>query len=228
MKKTFDVIILCGGYGKRLRPYTLNNPKPLLKVNNKPFIYFLIKQLLRINIGNIIIAAGYKFKKFIFFKNKYFKFHPNVKIINSGNVDIINRLQDSCKFLKNDFFVCYGDTYVNLNFRNYISFFLRSKNISSVIGTYYQIKYGLFKFNKFNKIITKFMEKPIIKDPINLGYFIFKRELIKDINKSKTWNIFLKKLIKRKKIKSFLIPKVKHFTFDTPQEYFHIKSKIIK
>lgn len=228
MKKTFDAIILCGGYGKRLRPYTFNTPKPLLRVNNKPFIYFLIKQLLRINVENIIIATGYKCKQFIIFKKNFFNSNFKVKIINSGNVDIITRLQDSCKFVKNDFFVCYGDTYVDLNFSKYISFFLKNKNFSSVVGAYYQIKYGLFKFNKSNKMILKFMEKPIIKDPINLGYFIFNRKLIKDINKSRTWNIFLKKLIKKKKIKSYVVPKIKHFTFDTPQEYFDIKSKIIK
>jgi len=228
MEKTFDAIILCGGYGKRLRPHTFNTPKPLLKVNNKPFIYFLIKQLLRINVENIIIATGYKYKQFIIFKKNFFNSNSKVKIFNSGNVDIITRLQDSSKFVKNDFFVCYGDTYVDLNFSKYISFFLKNKNFSSVVGAYYQIKYGLFKFNKSNKMIVKFMEKPIIKDPINLGYFIFNKKLIKDINESRTWNIFLKKVIKKKKIKSYVVNKIKHFTFDTPQEYFDIKSKIIK
>ena len=39
--KKVDVVILCGGKGQRLRPYTLNTPKPLLIVNRKPFLYFL-------------------------------------------------------------------------------------------------------------------------------------------------------------------------------------------
>ena len=45
--KTFDVIILCGGKGKRLRPLTQNTPKPLTKIKNKPFLYYLIHFFLK-------------------------------------------------------------------------------------------------------------------------------------------------------------------------------------
>jgi len=40
--KSYDVIILCGGKGQRLRPLTYNTPKPLTKIKNKLFLYYLI------------------------------------------------------------------------------------------------------------------------------------------------------------------------------------------
>jgi NDP-sugar pyrophosphorylase family protein len=228
LKKNFDVIILCGGYGKRLKPHTLKTPKPLLLVNNKPFVYFLIKKFLKLNVNNIYLATGYKSSSFNIFLKKYFRLKSNIKIINSGKVDVIKRLQDSCKFIKNDFFVCYGDTYVNLNFRRYINFYLKNSFYATVVGAYYKIKYGLVEFDKSNFLIKKFIEKPLIKNPINLGFFIFNNKIISDINNSKSWEKFLKKIIKKRKIRAFIDSKTKHFTFDTPGEYYNIKSKIIK
>ena len=42
-KKNLDVVLLCGGKGQRLRPFTANIPKPLLLVNKKPFLFYVIK-----------------------------------------------------------------------------------------------------------------------------------------------------------------------------------------
>ena len=47
-------------------------------------------------------------------------------MVNSGNVDIIKRLKDSSKLIKRDFFVCYGDTYVDINLKKYIKNFYDS------------------------------------------------------------------------------------------------------
>ena len=68
--KNFDVIILCGGKGERLRPLTINTPKPLTKIKNKPFLFYLIQFFLRKKFNNIIIACGYKSNLFqLFLKN---------------------------------------------------------------------------------------------------------------------------------------------------------------
>ena len=57
--KKIDVIILSGGHGTRLRPYTLKTPKPLMIVNKRPFLYYSIKRFLRNkNFNKIYIACG--------------------------------------------------------------------------------------------------------------------------------------------------------------------------
>ena len=40
-----SAVIIVGGRGTRLKPVTCNLPKPLVSVNGKPFIYYLIRQL---------------------------------------------------------------------------------------------------------------------------------------------------------------------------------------
>ena len=63
-----QALIICGGKGTRLWPLTKNTPKPLIKINNKPFIDYLIKNLSRQNIKKIILICCFKFNEF---KKKY-------------------------------------------------------------------------------------------------------------------------------------------------------------
>ena len=44
-KNKLTVIILCGGKGKRLLPITKNIPKPLIKINNKEIIYYILEHI---------------------------------------------------------------------------------------------------------------------------------------------------------------------------------------
>ena len=57
---TDQCLILAGGYGSRLGEITKKIPKPLIKVNGKPFIYYLIKNLYRQGIREFIILTYYK------------------------------------------------------------------------------------------------------------------------------------------------------------------------
>ena len=225
--KKIDVILLCGGKGQRLRPHTRNLPKPLLIVNNKPFLYYMIKKFLKINVNQIILATGYKSKKISSFVRKYFRNVSKIKLIDSGDVDIIKRLKDSTKLIQNDFFVCYGDTYVNFSIKKYINEFLNTKNDKSfVLGTYYKIKYGTVAFNKKNFIINNFKEKPTFPEPINLGYFLFTKNTLPIVLKYNKWIKLLEEMIKNKKL-ILKITNKKYFSFDSPTEYHEIKTKFV-
>ena len=65
-----QAVILCGGRGERLNHLTKITPKPLLKINGVPFIEYLIKNLSRQGIREIILLCGYLSEKF---ESKYHK-----------------------------------------------------------------------------------------------------------------------------------------------------------
>ena len=121
--------------------------------------------------------------------------------------------------------VCYGDTFVDINLYKYIYKFNKNSNFSYVVGSMYQIKYGTIKYINKKMVVKNFKEKPIIKDPINLGYFLFNKEILNKIMKFKKWVNFLEMLAKSKKLK-LLITTKKYFSFDNPTEYKEIKNKI--
>ena len=55
-----QAVILCGGYGKRLLPITNKIPKPMVNINRKPFLQYLIEQCKANGINNILLLCGYK------------------------------------------------------------------------------------------------------------------------------------------------------------------------
>mgnify|MGYP001258375631 CR=1 FL=1 len=68
-----SAIILCGGEGLRLRPLTRDLPKPLIQLNKKPILHYIITHLLDSGITDFYIATGYRSKQIEDFMNKKFR-----------------------------------------------------------------------------------------------------------------------------------------------------------
>ena len=58
--KLNQAVILAGGLGTRLKPITNKFPKPMVEINGKPFIDYLLNYLSSEGIENVIILSGYK------------------------------------------------------------------------------------------------------------------------------------------------------------------------
>ena len=100
INKSLQVLILCGGKGERLRPLTETIPKPLIKIKNKPILSYVIKHLKSYDLNRYIFATGYKSN----ILHTFIKKNDNglsIKIIDSGDVDIIKRIQDASIYIEN-------------------------------------------------------------------------------------------------------------------------------
>lgn len=84
MRKTSNeisqAIILAAGFGTRLRPLTLNTPKPLILINNKPIIFYILEQLRINNIKNCFINAHYLSDKIKNYINEYNKKNKSMNV----------------------------------------------------------------------------------------------------------------------------------------------------
>lgn len=106
-------ILLAAGMGTRLRPLTLDTPKPLIQINGETIIERQIKALNDIGIYEIIIVTGYLNEKFDFLKKKYgVKFVHNDKYDKYNNIYTMYLVRD---YLRNSY-VIEGDIYFNRNF----------------------------------------------------------------------------------------------------------------
>ena len=84
MFKINTAIVLCAGYGKRLNPLTLKNPKPLLKLNDLTLLENTINLIKKLGISEIKLNTFYlkdQIKNFIEKKN----FELKIEIIKDGN-----------------------------------------------------------------------------------------------------------------------------------------------
>lgn len=140
-------ILLAAGMGTRLRPITLETPKPLIKINGMSMIERQIEALKSIGIDEIIVVTGYLKEKFNFLKDKY-----NVTLVHNDKYDKYNNIYTMylVKDYLADAYVIEGDIYLNKNFL--------TKDICS--STYF----SALKFDYSNEWMLKVEENNRVSD----------------------------------------------------------------
>jgi glucose-1-phosphate cytidylyltransferase len=209
------VLMLCGGKGERLSPLTDKIPKPLIPISGTPILTHLITYFERFGFKKFVIAAGYRSARiFEFFEKNHRKL--NVEIIDSGDVDIIKRIQDSALCISDDFIVCYGDTLADVDLNKMIDYHHSHDGILTVTSYPLQSSFGILDIGETGKV-RSFMEKPVLDKWINIGYFYFSKECVRHINDSSSFVDFLKTRIARGEMYSFQHKGI-HITVNTITE----------
>ncbi len=209
------VMILCGGKGLRLRPLTNNIPKPLIPINRKPILEHIINHFLTFNFDNFIIATGYKSKKIEDFMKKKFK-DIDYTVVNSGDVNILERIRHCISKIQTNCILCYGDTLTDLNINKLRETHKKNKNAILVSSYPIRIPFGVMDINSSNTV-TKFEEKPLLTQVMNIGFFYIPKIMFDVFNKHKKFETLLDTLAKQKKLKSFKHTGV-HITVNTVAE----------
>ena len=94
------LVILAGGKGTRISEYTLDIPKPMIRIGRLPLIKHIVNYYEYFGVNQIFIAAGYK-KEII---QEYFKNNKNIRVIDTGyNTLTGGRLLRLKKYLDNTF-----------------------------------------------------------------------------------------------------------------------------
>lgn len=218
-----SVVILCGGKGIRLRPLTKHLPKPLININKKPILQYIINHILKYNFTEFYIATGYKSDKIEKFMSSKFE-ALEYKIINSGNVEIIYRIREVIKYLKNDFILCYGDTICDMDLFNLEKFHFTDPSTITMATYPIQIPFGVLTLDN-NHYAKSFEEKPMLNEVINIGYFYIPKEYFSYFLKYETFVDVLTSLSSNKKIKCFKHDG-SHITVNTIAELENANDKV--
>ncbi len=199
--KTLEVVIMAGGKGQRLNPFSDLLPKPLIPINGKPVIDHLIENFLNIGIKKINITVNYKkniIKSYLKdqFKNTQITYVEEKKPL--GTASSLSLIK---KNKKKNLLVINCDTILNINFDKLIDYHINQKNDFTVVTAFKKITipYGTCEIDK-KQILKKITEKPSINNLVIVGAYCFKNELIKHIPKNIIFNMndFIKKLISKK------------------------------
>lgn len=220
-----QAIILCGGKGERLRPLTESIPKPLVKIKKHPILYYVVKHLEKNGIKDIIVCAGYKAEKI----HEYFEqFHKNlnIKVIDSGEVDIISRLQGLKDHLKKDFLVLYGDTLSDVDINQLIKFHHGHSAPVTVTVWPLSTQFGILDVAEDGKVLD-YKEKPFLDKWINIGYFYFNQQVLEKLKGFNSFESFLGNLVKEKNIHAFK-HKGLHITVNSQKELSEAEDNIEK
>ncbi len=178
--KKFDVVILAGGKGTRIRKYLRNNPKPLVKINHLYFLEYLINNISKFYINKIFIIAGYKGKKiFKTFNNLEKNLIPIKVLIEKKPLGTAGALTLVKNKVTDNFIVLNGDSIFDINLNEIANIELK-KNQSFMALT----KNTNYKSNKTLTNI-KLKKNLVIRTNtskiMNAGVYKFNKELIKNI-----------------------------------------------
>lgn len=119
-----QVLILAGGLGTRLRPITQTVPKPMVRINNKPFLYYQLELLKKNSLTDIVLCVGFLGEKI----QEYFG-NGNVMGLNiqysfeQQPLDTGGAIKNAKKIISGDFIVVYGDSYLPIDYRHILSRF---------------------------------------------------------------------------------------------------------
>tara|TARA_B110000014_G_C20107244_1_gene582496 strand:+ start:295 stop:969 length:675 start_codon:yes stop_codon:yes gene_type:complete len=171
-------LILCGGKGERLRPITDGIPKPLVKIGGDTILSHQLKYLKNQGISHFILATGYKSELIEEYISKNFS-NYNIKIINSGDVDIMLRVKESLVELEEDFLICYGDTLANVNIELLYQFHQEHRSQATVTSFQLESQFGVLEIAD-NGRVDEFKEKPKLDVWINIGFFIINPNIISE------------------------------------------------
>ena len=180
-KQTYNnvVVLMLGGRGIRLMPYTNNTPKPMLEISEKPLLEIIINQLSRQGFNRFIFTINYLEEHIRNYFKDGKKYGVNIEYIiedeylgTSGALGLIKEK------LEEPFFVMNGDLLTKVDFRNILEFHEQEKNFATIGSTDYGISvpYGVFQMN--GRQITKIIEKPVYKYYVNAGIYLFNPDVL--------------------------------------------------
>lgn len=173
-----SVVIMAGGEGTRLQPYTKIIPKMLIPIGDVPIIERIIDKFLDFKFKSFFISINYKkdIIKAYFNKelNYYIEFLEEEKPL--GTAGSLSLLKGK---INNSFFLSNCDILVNANYSEMLKFHKSSKNKITVITALknYEIPYGVFNLNKSGDIVS-LNEKPNYEFWVNTGMYIMEPEII--------------------------------------------------
>ena len=177
--KPVDMVVLCGGPGKRLGPLTTHIPKPLLSVGGSPFLLRLLLQWKKEGISRFILATHYLHHHFHAFVEQYAPLLGEVEVVSEAEpFGTGGGLKYAASFVKTPvFFAANGDSYVSqslsqileIHQKNAHNFTLVAVPAKNVLGG--AIQKGRVIFEK-NSRLTGFSTEESLSDGwVNSGLY---------------------------------------------------------
>ncbi|MGI0490370.1 MAG: nucleoside-diphosphate-sugar pyrophosphorylase [Alkalinema sp. CACIAM 70d] len=175
-----QALVLAGGKGTRLYPYTTVLPKPLMPVGDYPILEILLRQLKAAGITEVILAVGYLSHLIeAFFQNGErlgLKISYSLEEKPLGTAGPISLVLDR---LEQDFLILNGDLLTTMRFGNLIQYH-KANQAAATIGLYQRevkIDFGVIETNDQSQLLC-YREKPVYHFDVSMGVNVLNKQKI--------------------------------------------------
>ncbi len=179
-----QVVILAGGQGTRLRPYTTVIPKPLMPVGDYPICEVIIRQLKQAGLKNIAISTGHLAGLIEAYFGDGKKWGVHITYVRekqplgtAGALKLIKNMDHHCLVIN-------GDVLTDLNFRELLRHHKKRKAAATITIKERVVKtdFGVIEVNEEGDL-DQYLEKPEHKSYVSMGVYILNKECQRLIKK---------------------------------------------
>lgn len=190
--KNLDVpcVIMAGGKGTRLYPYTKILPKPLIPIGDTPILERIFNRFVEFGVKRFYLTLNYK-KNMI--RSYFDEVNPNYEIVyieenkplgTGGSIKLINE-KFNCPFI-----VANCDSLISADYKDLYEYHIASGNVITIVSSLKSITvpYGVLK-TKENGELVGMEEKPKLSYFINTGMYVVNPEAISLIPSDKMYHM---------------------------------------
>ena len=182
-KRSFQAIVLAGGFGTRLRSISGTIPKPMMPVGGVPFVYHLLKRLELYGADRIVLALHYNAELII---EQVMRDSPvNCEIlfsVESLPLGTGGAIKQAVSLLRNDrFIVLNGDTFLDIDYHDLIDSSVDHDLFMAAVWVEDQSRYGAIDISEIGRV--NFIGKGMMRaGPINSGAYVVNKSSILSVS----------------------------------------------
>lgn len=177
-----SVLLMAGGRGERLKPFTDSVPKPMLLIGNKPIIEHNIDRLIQFGITEIFISVRYLAEQIKDYLGDGSNKGVSIKYIEEeeslgtiGALSLINQISNE------DLLIMNSDLLTNIDFEDFYSYYIQSNTSMCIASIPYSINVPYAVLQTEDNRVLSFTEKPTYTYYSNAGIYFIKSSLKAEI-----------------------------------------------
>lgn len=172
-------VVLAGGKGARLAPYTTILPKPLMPIGEMPILEVLLRQMKRAGVNHVVLTVGHlsALLRSYFGNGEQWGLdisysHEDKPLGTAGPIALVNNLDKT-------FLVTNGDVLTTLNLRKLIAFHKQKGGIATIAAHRRQVKIdlGVIQWDGEDRV-SGYIEKPTTDYTVSMGIYVFEPRVL--------------------------------------------------
>lgn len=219
-------VVLCGGKGERLRPFTESLPKALVPLNGQPLLEHLLSYLSASGVSRFVICVGHKAEAIEEFLHVHKHPEWEVVCVNAGDVSMTERILRARDHVSGRGLLCYGDTLANVPVAELLHHHLESGALATLTIHPLHSPFGIVEVDDGGRV-QSFAEKPRLPYWINIGFMLYEPKALDYLQADSNLPEFLSQMAAAGVLGSYRHTG-KHVTINTEKERARAEGEMVE